>query len=398
MITQVLIHHIKFTMSTIEVIRKRQHQVHPGLRFQFDYWLLLSVAGLLVIGLLMVYSTTFDYGLRFQDDATYYIRRQFFALLIGGVGLVFVMQFDYHIFRRYSILILSLTLLALLSVLVFGETVQDVRRGITGGSYQPSEAAKLAVILYIAHWLSSKGDRIKQLTYGLLPFSFITGVVCALIVRQPDLSTAGLVALISFTLFFVAGADWRQFAIAGFLGGFIFLVLIAVFPYAADRVDAYTIALRDPEQASWHVQQTLIALGRGGWFGVGIGESVQKFGPLPYVHTDSVFAVIGEELGLIGTLTIIILFGIFVWRGFSIATTARDGYGFLLALGITCWMAYQALINIAVNTAVIPFTGMPLPLISYGGSSMVITLVGIGMLLNISRDAAFMRRVQSTQV
>lgn len=386
-------------MTTVNLVRKKSIRVNPVLRFRFDYWLLLAIAGLLVLGMLMVYSTTFDYGLRFQDDATFYFRRQFLALGLGFLGMVGVMQFDYHLFRRFSVPFLGLTLLGLLFVLFFS-AVSDLgaQRGLYNDSYQPSEIAKLAMIVYIAHWLSSKGDRIKLLTYGLLPFSIIVGVVCALIVRQPDLSTAGLIALISFTLFFVAGADWRQFAVAGLLGGTVFFILINTLPHAQARVDAYTQALSDPNQASWHVQQSLIALGRGGLFGVGLGESTQKFGPLPFAHTDGVFAILGEELGLAGTLLVIGLLGMLVWRGLRTAVRARDSFGFLLALGITCWIVFQAFINIAVITAVIPFTGIPLPFLSYGGTSLAISMIGAGILLNISRDSALQKRPQTSDV
>lgn len=381
-------------MTTVNVVRKKRSKIHPSLKFQFDYWLLLIVAGLLVIGMLMVYSTTFFYGLHFRDNATYFIERQLTAMIIGLAAMILIMQFDYHTLRRVSVPFLGLTLLGLLVILFSGEAILGARRGLIEGSYQPSEVAKLATILYIAHWLSSKGDRIKLLTYGLLPFSVITGVVCALIVRQPDLSTAALIAAVSFTLFFVAGADWRQFGLAGLLGGGVFSLLITTLPHAAARVDAYTIALRDPFQASWHVQQALIALGRGGLFGVGLGESVQKFGPLPLAHTDGVFAIVAEELGLFGSLFVVFLLVMLIWRGLRIAQTARDSYGFLLAMGITCWLGYQALINIAVITAVIPFTGIPLPFLSYGGSSLLFSLIGVGILLNISRDAALVRRRQ----
>ncbi len=383
-------------MTTVNVIRKRMG-IPASLKFQFDYWLLLVVAALLVIGMLMVYSTTFYYGLRFESDPTFFIRRQLQAMLAGLALIVVIMQFDYHVLRRYSVILLVGTLVGLLVILFSADVIFGARRGLIEGSYQPSEVAKLVTILYIAHWLSSKGDRIKMLTYGLIPFSIITGVVCALIVRQPDLSTAVLIAAVSYTLFFVAGADWRQFAIAGLIGGGVFALLITTLPHAAARVDAYTIALRDPTQASWHVQQALIALGRGGIWGEGLGESVQKFGPLPLAHTDGVFAILAEEAGLMGCLAVITLLAALVWRGLRIASLARDSYGFLLALGITCWLAYQALINIAVITSLIPFTGIPLPFLSFGGSSLVISLVGVGLLLNISRDAALVRRRQRVE-
>lgn len=381
-------------MANVTVIRKKSVFIKPTLRFQFDYWLLLAVAGLVVIGTLMVYSTTFDYGLRFQDDATYYFRRQISASGIGLVALLIIMQFDYHVLRQISIPLMVLTLGALLVVLFFGESILGAQRGFYAGSYQPSEVAKVATILYISHWLSTKGDRIKLVTYGLFPFSIITGIVCAFIVLQPDLSTATLIALVSLTIFFIAGADLRQFAIAGLIGGAVFLFLITALPHATVRVEEYTRSLLDPTQAGWHVEQTLIALGRGGIFGVGLGESSQKFGPLPMAHTDGVFAILGEEMGLMGTLVVIGLLLLLIWRGFRAARHARDTFGFLLAVGIVCWLSYQSLINMAVITAVVPFTGIPLPFLSYGGSSMVISLIAVGILLNISRDEAIQKRPQ----
>lgn len=386
-------------MATVNVVRKRSIRVSPVLRFRFDYWLLLAIAGMLVLGMLMVYSTTFDYGLRLQDDPTFYFRRQMMALGLGLVTMVGVMQFDYHILRRFSVPILGVTLVALLFVLFFTATSElGAQRGLYDDSYQPSEVAKLAMIIYISHWLSSKGDRIKMLTYGLLPFSVIVGVVAALIVRQPALSTAALITLVSFTLFFVAGADWRQFAAAGVLGSIVFVILSTTLPHAQARVNAYTQGLSDPAQSSWHVQQSLIALGRGGLFGVGLGESTQKFGPLPFAHTDGVFAILGEELGLAGALLLITLLGIFLWRGLRTAVRARDSFGSLLALGITCWIVFQAFINMAVITAVIPFTGVPLPFMSYGGTSLAVSLLGAGVLLNISRDSALEKRPQTSDV
>ncbi|HET6445018.1 MAG TPA: putative lipid II flippase FtsW [candidate division Zixibacteria bacterium] len=381
-------------MTALKVFRKNRYRARPGQVFQFDYWLALSVGGLAVIGMLMVYSTTFDYGLRFYDDATYFIQRQLIALLIGFVAIVFFMQFDYQVLRRGSVFMMVGTLAMLLFVLLFGEAIFGARRGLYGGSFQPSEIAKVATILYIAHWISSKGDRIKDLTYGLVPFSMITGIVCALIVLQPDLGTSVLIAGIAFALFFIAGADLRQFGIAGVMGGAIFIFLINVLPHAAERIDYFKQGLVDPIQGGWHVQQSVVALGTGGFLGVGLGESTQKFGPLPAAHTDGVFAVLGEELGLLGCLVVILLFGIFTWRGIRTALNARDSYGFLLALGITCWLAFQALINMAVIVAVFPFTGMPLPFMSYGGSSMAISLIGVAILLNISRDATLNIRAQ----
>lgn len=383
-------------MSSVTVVRRKSSRARPGIKFYIDYWLLLAVAGLLVIGMLMVYSTTFDLGEREYGQATYYFQRQTIALLIGLAAIVLFLQFDYHILRRFSIPIMVLTLLLLAAVILFGQANFGATRGLLNNSYQPSELAKLATILYIAHWLSSKGDRIKDVTYGLLPFGFITGTVCFLIVQQPALSTSGLVAIISLTIFFVAGAELKQMAVAGGVGGAAFLILMRTLPHARLRVQAWQEVLRDPEQAIWQVRQALIALGSGGYAGVGLGNSTQKFGPLPAAHTDGVFAILSEEMGLIGALLVLGLFAMLVWRGLHTATHARDSYGFLLALGITCWLGYQALINVAVVTAVIPFTGIPLPFLSYGGTSLVFSLAAVGILLNISRDAHITTREQPT--
>jgi cell division protein FtsW len=381
-------------MASVTVVRKKKDRARPGIKLYFDYWLLLAITGLLVIGMLMVYSTTFDLGLLVHEDSTYYFRRQLVAVLLGVGAILLFMQFDYHVLRRFSVVIMAGTLILLLFLLIFGEANFGATRGLYGNSYQPGEVAKLATILYIAHWLSSKGERIKDITYGLLPFATITGVVCFLIVQQPDLSTAGLIALISLTIFFVAGADWRQIFAAGSAIAVIFVFLMLTVPHAAARVKAWQEVLRDPDQAIWQVKQALIALGSGGFFGVGLGNSTQKFGPLPAAHTDGVFAIVGEELGLVGCLVVILLLALLIWRGVRTALQARDSYGFLLALGITAWLGYQALINIAVITAVIPFTGIPLPFLSYGGSSLLFSLIGVGILLSISRDAHVTTRTQ----
>lgn len=376
-------------MAAINVVKKRGIPLFAGSnKHAFDYWLLLAIGALLVFGLLMVFSTTFDLGFRFKDDSMYYITRQIGAMAIGLLIVVVLMQFDYHVLRYLSLPLMLLTVGLLTFLLFFGRAEYGAVRALADGSYQPSELAKLATILYIAHWLYSKGDRIKQLNYGLLPFSVITGFLFALIVLQPALSTAILVGLISFTLFFVAGADLRQVLLVGIVAAAVVGIMMVTLPHAAQRLDDYMAALRDPQEAGYQVKQALAALANGGVFGVGLGVGNQKFGPLPLAHTDGVFAIVGEELGLVGTLTLVAILAFFAWRGFRVASRARDTYGFLLAVGVTVWVSYQALINIAVITAVIPFTGMPLPFLSYGGSSMLSTLVGVGILLNVSRDAA----------
>lgn len=379
-------------MAAINVLKKRSDPILAVRnKYAVDYWLLLAIGALATFGFLMVYSTTFDLGVLYKENAAYYITRQLVAMGLGISFILVFMQFDYHVLRYFSVPFLFLTIGLLTFVLIFGRADFGATRALSEGSYQPSELAKLTVILYIAHWLQSKGDRIKQINYGLLPFSLITGFMFFLIATQPALSTATLVALISVTLFFVAGADLKQVLVVVLVASGFALFLMFTYSHASARVDNFLATLRDPNQAGYQVKQALGALANGGYFGVGLGEGTQKFGPLPLAHTDGVFAIVGEELGLLGTMTCMALFVLLAWRGFRAATRARDTYGFLLAVGVTVWVSYQALVNVAVITASMPFTGMPMPFFSYGGSSMLATLVGMGILLNISRDGAIGR-------
>jgi cell division protein FtsW len=324
-------------MAAINVVKKRGTSLLAGRnKLAFDYWLLLATGALLVIGFLMVYSTTFDLGDRFEQNPVYFVTRQLVAMALGVGVIVVLMQFDYHILRYLSVPLILFIMAVLFLMLIFGQVDEyGAVRTISDGSYQPSELAKLAMILYIAHWLDSKGDRIKSINYGLAPFAAITGIMFGLIVFQPALSAAILIVLISFTLFFVAGADLKQVIVAGVLAVVVVGIMMVTLPHASQRIDDYMAAFRDPQQASYQVRQAL---------------------------------------------------------GFRVASHARDTYGFLLAVGITVWISYQALINIAVITAVIPFTGMPMPFLSYGGSSMLMTMIAVGILLNVSRDAALGRQ------
>lgn len=375
-------------MAAINVVRKRSREIFAGRnKLEFDYWLLLGAGALLVIGFLMVYSTTFDLGFRREDNPVHFVTRQMIAMLIGVVATIILLQFDYHVLRYISMPFIFLTVGSLIYLLFFGTEEYGATRSLFNGSYQPAEAAKLATIIYISHWLHSKGDRIKQWNYGLVPFAFLTGVMFALIVLQPALSTASLVGLICLILFFVAGADLKQLLLVAVVAGVIVTLFMFTLDHAVQRINDFTLGIRDPQQTGYQVQQALIALANGGIWGKGLGSGEQKFGSLPLAHTDGVFAIVGEELGLIGSIGVVAMFAFLAWRGFRIASRARDSFGFLLATGITVWISLQALINIAVITAVFPFTGMPMPFLSYGGSSMLMVVLGVGVLLNISRDA-----------
>jgi cell division protein FtsW len=272
-------------------------------------------------------------------------------------------------------------------VLVFGEEVNGSKQFLWGASIQPSEFCKVVTVVYIAHWLSSKGEKLKQVTYGLIPFAILIGTIAGLIILEPDFGTAVLLVAAAGGMFFVAGADLLQLVVSTIVGGSTFLLLIANYEYAWRRVGTF---LQDPFTSplgrdTYQIITTLVALGTGGISGVGLGAGQQKLLFLPAAHTDAVFAVVGEELGLLGCLTVIGLLAALAYRGFKIASRAEDSFGFILASGITLWLTFQALINIAVVTASLPFTGLPLPFISYGGSSLVISLMGVGMLLSMSR-------------
>lgn len=353
---------------------------------QMDFGLLVAVLALVSVGLIMVYSASLFVGLYYQDSADYYFWRQLAGAGLGALGLVLIQTFHYHLFRRFSTAVMLGTLLLLFLVLLAGDTLLGARRGLYQGSFQPSELAKLIMIFYVADWLSSKGERIKDFGMGLIPFVFVVGIVGGLIAVQPDLSTAVLIVLVGFTMFFIAGARWSHFIAILAVGVLVFIFLINVFPHAAERWNDYVEMLRNPSEVEWHTMQVFYGLARGGLLGQGLGNGFQKTGPLPVPHSDSILAVIGEELGLVGCLLVLVLIGFVAYRGYRIMLETADPYGQMLALGITSWLVYQALINAAVIAGIIPFTGLPFPFISYGGTSMLISLLGVGVLLNISQQ------------
>lgn len=347
---------------------------------------LMAVAGLLLIGLAMVYSASFALAYETYGVTTYFLTRQATWMAIGLAVMLLLARVDYRHWRRLSVPIMALTLALLVAVLVVGEETLGARRWFLGRSLQPSEFAKLATVLYVAHWISSKGQRIRDVTYGLAPFAVLIGLVTGLIVLQPDFGTAILIVCTAVAVFFIAGADLFQLGIGFVMGSATLYFLILQSSYAAQRISTYlSDPLTDPFSASsYQVTQTLIALGSGGLTGLGLGASQQKMGFIPVPHSDAIFAIIGEELGLLGSAAVLALFALLGYRVLRIALRAPDAYGMLLAAGVGCWLIFQALMNVGVVTATLPFTGLPLPLVSFGGSSLVVSLAGIGILLNIA--------------
>lgn len=357
---------------------------------QMDLYLLAVVGLLCAVGLLMVYSASIDASFLATEDSstTYFFRRQLFPnLFVGIIALYGLARIDYRIWRRLSPILMLVIIIALLLVLGYGDERLEARRSLLSGSYQPGEAAKLVVVIYMAAWLASKRQKIRNITYGLIPFSIMVGTVAILIVLQPDISTAANILATTLTMFFLAGAHWLQ--LGALTGGALLAgwTIATQFEYAQRRINDHLAAIENLTLANDHVQAAIVAFLDGGLFGVGLGEGRQKYA-IPFPHTDSVFAVIGEELGLFGCFIVIALYVLMVMRGFKIAQEAPDAFGSLLASGIIIWLVYDALLNIAVMTALVPPTGVPLPFISFGGSTLVAGMAGIGLVLSVSRVTA----------
>jgi cell division protein FtsW len=374
-----------------------QQQAQPVTRIRaayarLDSVLIMAVAALVIIGLIMTYSATFYWSYQEHGNSFLIASRQFLWVGLGVIVMVAVAFIPYDRWQQAAVPVMGVTLVLLVSVLIVGEEVFGAKRSFLGGSIQPGELAKLTMIIYIATWLASKGDQIRDVTYGLVPFAVLIGIVAGLIVAQPDVSTSMLIVLTALAMFFFAGADILQLAVGGAVSVVTFLILITKFPYAHTRLTEWLDVWGDPTRVSYHIRQALIALGSGGPFGVGLGESRQKLEYLPTPHTDSVFAVLGEEMGFLGCLIVIGLFVVLAYRGFKIARESPDAFAALLACGVTCWLVFQALVNIAVVTGLLPFTGVALPFISCGGSSMVVSLAGVGLLLSISRGKRIGKR------
>jgi len=353
-----------------------------------DYVLVLAVVMLLLLGLVMVYSAS---QFATSGDPGYWFRHQIVWAMLGGIALLVTSRVEYRLWRRVALPGMVLALVLLVAVLVAGHTIYGAQRWLHVGlfSFQPSELTKLVLALYVADWLARKGDAVRTLLNGLLPFAALTGVVLALILLQNDLGTSIVVAVLAIAMFYAAGANLLQLLPTLALGGLAAFVLATGSSFRRARLDAFLHPLPAgcADAASYQICQGLISLGSGGLFGRGLGDSVQKAGYLPNPFTDSIFAITGEELGLVGCLFILGLFGLLAFRGLRVSRRAPDAFGALLACGLTSWLLAQAAINIGSVVDALPFTGVPLPFVSFGGSSLVTSLAAVGILLNISRHA-----------
>ena len=359
----------------------RQRPVQLGI----DVPLLLASATLVIFGILMVYSASWDYSLAIYGSPTYIFTRQLLWLGLG-LGLAVILTFlNYHFWSRLAVPAILITIILLIAVLFVSDIRHGAVRTLFGGSIQPSELAKLTTVIYLAVWLFAKRDDLSDISLGLVPLAAIIGILGGLIVVQPDLSAVITIFFLGGTLFFLAGGDLRQIGLLILVAALVGWFVVFVNPTGIERIESYFAGLKDPTQASYHVRRSLEAFVKGGWFGVGIGNAQTKLTGLPVPPTDSIFAVIGEETGVVGATTLVGLYAILLWRGLRIARRAPDGLGTLLAAGLSLWLVMEAFVNMAVMINLLPFAGNALPFVSAGGSNLLVSFAAVGLLMNISR-------------
>lgn len=359
-------------------------------KLQIDRWLFSATVGLALFGVVMVYSASAVIALQENHSQFHYVIKQTVWTSLGFVAMFVAMRFDYQRLNQRWIIYGLLIVTVLLLVAVFGfRPVNGARRWIRlgGFSMQPSEIAKLSLALFLARFLAQRAGEEASFWKTFLPCFAILGVVAGLVAKETDLGTALMLAIICFTICFAAGMRPRHLVYA-LVPGLLFVGKMLIFtPFRWRRLISFVDPWADPQGAGYQVVQSLIAVGSGGTHGLGFAQGRQKLLFLPFAHSDFIYAVIGEELGLIGALVVVFVFAIFLWRGMRAALRAPDRFGMLLGVGIVVGIVAQALLNMSVVLALLPTKGIPLPLISYGGSSVVPTLAGVGILLNISQFA-----------
>jgi cell division protein FtsW len=357
-----------------------KHKLKPS-----DRWVWLTVLLLSLFGILMVYDSSVAIAIRDFGNQYYYAREQAKWLIAGMAVLMLCSVIDYHFWRTLALPMLLGTLVLLLAVFLPGIGVRALgaHRWINFGFFvlQPAELAKLTLVVYLSAWFThSERDR-------FFSFLLLLVMVVGLVLIEPDLGTGIIIVTLAVILYFSSGAPLIHFAILVPVFAIAVLALAVISPYRMARLTTFLHPEVDTQGAGYHIHQALLAIGSGGLVGVGLGQSRQKYEYLPEANTDSIFAIIGEELGFIGAAAVILTFLFLIWRGLRIAKRAPDRFGTLVALGITVWIAVQTGINLSAMVALMPLTGVPLPFISYGGSSLIIVLAAVGILLNVSRKA-----------
>jgi len=354
-----------------------------------DYTLAIVVFALIVIGLIMISSASVVISYERTGNNYFFLNRQLIFMAIGFMAMIIFSMIDYRLWRRIALplMIAALVFLAIVLLPYFASPSHGANRWIILGpfNFQPSEFAKLAILIYLSGWLARRKDDVKSFSRGFLPFIFILTVVIFLIMREPDLGTMAIIAGSAAIVFFIAGASWIHVLLGAGSGIMVIIALILSAPYRFNRLLTFLKPGFDPQGIGYQIKNAMIAIGSGGLWGLGFGNSRQKYLYLPEAHTDAIFAVIVEEIGFLRSSIIIILFVLLGYRGYKVAREAPDDFGRYLATGITTWFILQAFINLAAILGLIPLTGVPLPFISYGGSSLIISLAAVGILLNISK-------------
>jgi cell division protein FtsW len=354
-----------------------------------DLWLFAIVIALVSVGVVMVYSASAIVAADRFHDPLFFLKKQLFWAVAGFGCLWVAMRLDYRRLEKVvtPLVVVSLVLLVLVLVPPFGQAINGTRRWfrIATVSFQPVELAKFALVLYLASFLTRRPEAIRSFSKGLLPLLMMAGLMAGLTVLQPDLGNSLALIILTLAVAYLAGA--RPIHMAAIAGAAlpVVAVLIAMKPYRWRRMVAFMNPWEDPQGSGFQIIQSFLALGSGGWLGLGLGESKQKLFYLPEPYTDFIFAIIGEELGLIGALAVVALFALFIWRGLRVGLRVPDAFGGYLALGLTIMLATQTLVNLGVVTGALPTKGLPLPFISFGGSALLMTMFSAGVLLNISQ-------------
>ncbi len=345
---------------------------------------------LLILGLVMLSSAGAVLGFQRFHDSNYFLKHQAVAVVVGLIGLAITYRLDYHLWRKLAVPLLMVTIVLLLLVFLpgIGSFFLGARRWVNLGPviFQPSEIAKLTFILYLAAWFENRAGKWRDIHGSLVPFLITVALVGGLILAEPDLGTTIILIGVALIMYFVAGAPLRHLAGITAAGVAAIIVLIKIAPYRAQRFTVFLNPALDPQGIGYHINQALLAIGTGGWFGVGLGHSRQKFNYLPEPAGDSIFAITAEELGFLFVIFFIATWAFLLYRGFRVARQAPDDFAKLVAAGITAWLGLQAFLNIGALSGLLPLTGIPLPFMSHGGSAMIINLTALGILLNISRQ------------
>ncbi len=357
---------------------------------EIDKKVLFILGILLAFGLTMIASAGIVYSRVHFEDPYYFFKHQVFYGIFPGLVLLYLSQkINYTFWKKIAtpLFLISIIFLILVFIPGFGTKIYGAKRWISLGlfSFQPAEMLKLTIIIYLAAWLEDKVEIVKDFSEGLLPFLIVVGLISFLLIKQPDIGTLGVIILVSFSIFFVSGAKISHLILVSVAGIVAMIALVKAEAYRMNRFLVFLHPELDPQGIGYQINQALMAIGSGGILGVGLGHGLQKINYLPEPVGDSIFAVIAEELGLIGCLALIFLFVMLSVRGFRIAKKAPDQFSKLMAVGIVSWIVFQAFINIAAISGLIPLTGIPLPFISYGGTSIIFLMIAMGILLNISR-------------